>query len=359
MRRALHAVLAVAALAGAAPGIAEAAPDQESEYVVQSGETLNGIANRAGVSRDKIIKANGLEPPFVIRIGQKLKIPRGRAAAAAAPASSPISPEMETEHIVQAGETLGGIASRAKVPRVLIAEANGLTPPYVVRVGQRLHIPRTRHHTVKADETGFGIAYNYGVQWKDIAVASGISPDAPISPGQKLVIPTVLEKPAARADAATASGSASAKATVKAPAPTSAPAKADAGAATADSRFAWPVKGTVRRGFTPREQSGHHDGLDIQAPLGTAVRATAEGRVIFAGSKGNYGNLVILAHGDGLHSVYGYLSRITVKVGEQVNKGERIGLVGSTGIAKGNELHFEIRRGNKPVDPRGELPASP
>ena len=81
--------------------------------------------------------------------------------------------------------------------------------------------------------------------------------------------------------------------------------------------------------------------------------------MIFADKKGSYGNLVILSHGDGWHSVYGYLDRITVKVGEQVGKGERIGLVGNTGIAKGDELHFELRRNNKPVDPTSELPAGP
>ena len=344
--------------APAAPASSTGSAGAESEHVVQAGETLNGIANRAGVGRQKIIEANGLEPPYVIRVGQKLKIPQGQASAAApaptptpapAPAAasdSPIAPEMETEHVVVAGETLGGIASRAKVPRVLIAEANGLAPPYVVRVGQRLKIPRTRHHTVEAGETGFGIAYTYGVPWKDISVASGIDPDAPVRTGQKLVIPTLLDKPRP----------ASAPSPAAAPAPASTPSTA---AAEPANRFIWPLQGFVRRGFTPRGQSNHHDGLDIRAPLGTAVRATAEGQVIFAGDKGEYGKLVIISHGDGWHSVYSYLSRITVKMGEHVNQGERIGLVGSTGLAKENELHFEMRHDNRPVDPRGELPEGP
>ena len=66
-------------------------------------------------------------------------------------------PEQESEHVVLAGETLMGIATRAQVPRVLIAEANGLKPPYRLRAGQKLTIPRTRRHTVVAGDTGFSI----------------------------------------------------------------------------------------------------------------------------------------------------------------------------------------------------------
>ncbi|MFD1958944.1 LysM peptidoglycan-binding domain-containing protein [Novosphingobium panipatense] len=143
-------------------GVAES----ETTHVVVSGETLNGIANRAGVSASAISKANGLREPYVVRVGQRLAIPRAAAPArpsAAKPADEALpaaaqaartasrviaarlgptrSPETATEHLVQPGETLGGIAARAKVPRILIAEANGLQPPYAVRTGQTLRIP--------------------------------------------------------------------------------------------------------------------------------------------------------------------------------------------------------------------------
>lgn len=334
----------------AAPTRASSSRVTGTEHVVEAGETLSGVADRAGVAQSRIVEANGLVPPYIIRVGQKLKIPRGSAAPAApvpspAPSSAPSSSSLESVHVVEAGETLGGIANRAKVPRVLIAEANGLTEPYVIKAGQKLKIPRTGHHTVKQGETGFSIAYTYGVEWKDIAVASGLDPEAPIRPGQELLIPTIIDRPAATASPARA--------------PSPAPAPAPAPSAAPASRFVWPTSGSIRRGFTSRDQSNFHDGVDIQAPRGTAVRATSAGKVIFAEEKGSYGKLVILSHSDGWHSVYGYLDRITVKVGEQVSQGERIGLVGSTGMAKGDELHFELRRDNKPVDPTTELPAGP
>ena len=251
-------------------------------------------------------------------------------------------PDQATSHVVKPGETLGGIANRAGVARVLIAEANGLEPPYVLRAGQTLVIPRTRRHTVAAGETGFAIGWKYGVRWTEIAVANSLSPDATLRPGQTLLIPTVLPS---------APGAAAAK-------PAASPTPAPATTATAPaSRFAWPLAGKARRGFTPRGQSNYHDGIDIPAPAGTAVRATAAGKVIYAGEEPQqFGNLVILDHGGGWTSAYAFLSRITVKQGDAVKQGERVGLVGDTGMARGTELHFEMRRDNRPVDPGEHLP---
>lgn len=249
-----------------------------------------------------------------------------------------IPPDQESEHVVQPGETLGGIANRAKVPRILIAEANGLKAPYAVHAGQRLKIPRTRHHTVKRGETGFTIAYTYAVPWSAIAVANGLDPAASVKAGQELLIPTMIEQSAP----ATPAAGASAAATSAAP-----PA------------FRWPVAGAVRRGYVSRSTPNYHDGIDIRAAEGTAVRAVAAGTVLFSGAEPTqFGNIVVVDHGDGWHSAYAFLSRLTVKQGDAVSAGERVGLVGHTGRARGSELHFEIRRNNRPLDPATYLPAS-
>lgn len=315
-----------------AASVAHASPATETEHVVEPGETLNGIANRAGVSRDAIIRANGLKAPYPLRAGQTLAIPRDgvparRAIAArSAPAAAP------GDYIVQPGETLGGIANRERVPRVLIAEANRLQPPYTLRAGQKLLIPRTRHHVVKPGETGFGVALDYGVSWKAIAVANGLEPDAPLQAGARLLIPTVLQSPE--------------------------PSGAAAPAAPADTaRFAWPLSGSIRRDFAARGSGSYHDGLDIVAPRGTAVRAVAGGTVIFAGDEpSQMGKLVVIDHGDGWHSAYGSLDKVTVKAGETAGKGERVGLVGDTSVTRRTELHFELRENGKPVDPMAYLP---
>ena len=249
----------------------------------------------------------------------------------------PLPADQETEHVVKPGETLGGIAQRASVPRVLIAEANHLTSPYALRAGQKLTIPRTRRHIVARGDSRFTIAYLYGVPWQDIAVANGIEPAAAITPGQALLIPSVI---------------------TAAPAPASAATPAPAAAAAPAAHFTWPLAGTVRRGFTARgTTSDYHEGLDIRTPLGTAARASAAGKVVFAGEEPRrFGKLVVIEHVDGWQSAYAFLSRITVEEGDAVRQGERVGLSGETGMARGPELHFEMRRNNRPVDPAGQLP---
>lgn len=255
-------------------------------------------------------------------------------------------PRTATQWTVRAGETLGGIARKAEVPRILIIEANALPAPYTVRTGQVLVIPRRRTHVVKAGETGFSIAYDAGVPWAQIATANGLDPQSRVRTGQKLVIPT-LSKPGATAAAVQSAESAGREEAARAL------------AREAPVRFAWPLSGTVRRGFIPRDLPRTHDGIDIPAPAGTPVRAAAPGKVVFAAREPEtYGNLVILEHGKGWFSAYAKLARVAVKKGATVRTGDRLGLVGNTGSTPQTELHFEIRRQTVPLDPLLVLPAA-
>lgn len=248
-------------------------------------------------------------------------------------------PKQETSHVVAAGETLSGIANRAEVPRILIIEANGLKAPYLLRAGQRLIIPRRRSHIVTAGETGFAIALEYGVPWSAIAAANGLERDAPLSTGQRLSIPT-LSKP------------------VVDPTPTPSPSPSLSPSADRPPvALAWPLAGPIRRGFAPRSTRNYHDGIDITAPEGMAVRASAAGRVIYAeqGPR-EYGKTVIVHHGSRWTTTYALLSRITVKTGERVRAGERIGLVGHSGVATQDQLHYEVRTSRLAIDPVSVLP---
>ena len=244
-------------------------------------------------------------------------------------------PKAEALHVVQPGETLAGIANRAEVPRVLIIEANRLKAPYAVKAGQKLVIPRRRSHTVKVGETTFDIAMEEGVPWEQIAAASGLKPNAKIKPGQKLVIPTLagngemIPAPSISTDAP------------KGLSDTIAPT------------FAWPLQGKVRRAFiAPSGTNPGHEGIDVLAGEGTAVRASAAGKVIFAGpGPEEYGLTVIVYHSGRWTTTYSYLGKLTVKEGDKVKAGERIGLVGQTGLASEPQLHFEIRRNKLALDP--------
>jgi murein DD-endopeptidase MepM/ murein hydrolase activator NlpD len=109
----------------------------------------------------------------------------------------------------------------------------------------------------------------------------------------------------------------------------------------------------VTSGFGSRWGRMHY-GIDISAPYGTAVRAAASGRVIYAGGMSGYGNIVVIDHGGGLATAYAHLSSIWAGSGS-VSQGQSIGAVGCTGYCTGNHLHFEVRVNGSPVDPLGYL----
>ena len=103
--------------------------------------------------------------------------------------------------------------------------------------------------------------------------------------------------------------------------------------------------------------SASHDGIDIAANPLELVRASASGTVVFAGEeKTRFGRQVLIDHGNGWQTSYGHLARVTVAKGDIVKAGERIGLAGNAGKATRTELHFEIRKDGRDVDPLTKLP---
>ena len=121
-----------------------------------------------------------------------------------------------------------------------------------------------------------------------------------------------------------------------------------------------PLSGIITSRFGGRKSPGgigstNHKGLDIASKAGTTIKAAASGTVKFAGYKGSLGNLVIIDHGNGIQTYYGHSSKIYVKKGQQVNVGDKIAAVGSTGAATGPHLHFEIHINGKIVNPQNYL----
>jgi murein DD-endopeptidase MepM/ murein hydrolase activator NlpD len=122
--------------------------------------------------------------------------------------------------------------------------------------------------------------------------------------------------------------------------------------------FSAPIAAAYGDGFGPRGLH-FHAGLDFVAPVGSPVAAAGSGRVVFAGLKvGGWGNLVVLAHGSGVRTLYAHLSRVDVRLGRRVRAGGRIGLVGATGRATGPHLHFEVRVRGAVVDPATAIRAN-
>lgn len=118
-----------------------------------------------------------------------------------------------------------------------------------------------------------------------------------------------------------------------------------------------PVSGIITSRFGNREsiRSYGHTGLDIAAPAGTPIRATAAGEVIFSGYSGGYGYVVKISHGNGIQTYYGHCSELYVSTGDTVEAGDVIAAVGSTGNSTGNHLHFEVRVNGEVVNPQNYL----
>lgn len=123
-----------------------------------------------------------------------------------------------------------------------------------------------------------------------------------------------------------------------------------------------PTEGTPTDGFGVRSnpfggtEPEFHSGLDISAPAGTAVVAAGTGTVVLAETQNGYGNVVMIDHGNGYQTRYAHLSAINTRVGADVTRGDLIGLVGSTGRSTGSHLHYEVRLGERPLNPRRYLP---
>jgi murein DD-endopeptidase MepM/ murein hydrolase activator NlpD len=125
--------------------------------------------------------------------------------------------------------------------------------------------------------------------------------------------------------------------------------------------FRMPVRGVFRSNFGMRRdpingKPRNHLGIDIAAPMGTPIGAVASGKVIFAGRQRGYGNCVILEHPDGRQTRYAHAQRLMVEVGQTVQAGEVIALVGSTGRSTGPHLHFEVMENGRRLDPLKFLP---
>jgi murein DD-endopeptidase MepM/ murein hydrolase activator NlpD len=119
----------------------------------------------------------------------------------------------------------------------------------------------------------------------------------------------------------------------------------------------WPVRGYITDGFGNRRNPfgggayENHAGLDIATNYNTPIEATADGRIIFSGVYGGYGNVVVIDHGYGVTTRYAHMAQIVARMGQHVSRGKVIGMVGSTGRSTAPHCHYEVRLHDRPVNP--------
>lgn len=343
--------------------------------VIQAGDTLYSIARRHNTPMRAIIDANRLDPPYVLQPGQRLTLPRVRT------------------HVVRAGDTMYGISRRYDVEMSSLVKANGIEPPYQIQVGQTLVLPGS----AAAPEATVRTAANANVPAPADAPARlepaprgaiESAPLAPIASGPAAATPRetpgvapVASASPARAPERTASVAAAPVTVADTPRTASAPPPAPAARpepsaekpeqvasvepaaaglpARAGRVFLWPVTGRVISDFGPKGGGMHNDGINIAAPKGTSIRAAENGVVVYAGNElRGFGNLLLLRHADGWMTAYAHADELLVARGDRVRRGQVIARVGATGNVSAPQVHFEIRRGSRAVNPRDYLASS-
>ena len=205
------------------------------------------------------------------------------------------------------------------------------------------------YHPVESGETLWRICAAYGVDMMTVCMFNGITDPASIRAGQRLFIPGA--QAVARVGPAVPGKEEAPRAVDR---PGTPPPDGQAEPAL---RFRWPVQGgRITSTFGVRD-GRRHDGIDIAAPHGTPVYTAETGKVVYSGSGlRGYGNMIIIRHREPYSTVYAHNDKNLVAVDAEVRKGQQIATVGSTGLASGNHLHFEIRKKVKPVDPMRYLP---
>lgn len=246
---------------------------------------------------------------------------------------------------VQSGDTLSTIASKYGVQTQTILWANNLTLRSAIRPGDTLKILPVDGvvHIVKKGDTLARIAQNYNAKTQDIIAYNGMASGGVLSVGKELVIPAG-QRPASAVvvtPTQTLSRTTSPISQIVAPPPS---VEAPAG-----SGYVWPTSSKhINQYFGLR-----HTGVDIHGKIGYPNYAARAGKVIKSqcGWNGGYGCYIILDHGGGVTTLYGHNSKLLVSVGETVEQGQTIGLLGSTGRSTGPHLHFEVRINGRRVNP--------
>jgi len=302
-----------------------------------------------------------------------LGILSGCTSRTGAPASVHYDKAASPYHVVKKGDSIASIARKYRMDKRELIRVNGLESPYRIVKGQRLIVrPHKSKRSTRdemddieapATEEVGTVPEEDDVNVRPLAPATGIDGESPRKGG---VISQGRMNPEVDDEAESIQGEesqdsrgrqkydeesideAEGSKRRRIDQPSSLPTTP-----AASANYTWPVQGTVTRGFNPKGPKGtQNDGINISAAKGSPVVAANNGVVAHVGNQlRGFGNVILVKHDNGTMTVYAHLDKATVKKGAVVNAGDQIGTVGQTGTVNKPQLHFEIRKGRKPIDP--------
>jgi len=279
-------------------------------HVVKKGDSIASIARKYGMNKRELIRINGLESPYRIVKGQRLLVRAHKPSIASKDRDSQVD---ETE--APATEEVGSIPENDDVQVAPLPPAS-LTEDGMERAGRKGVVESEgRMNPEMDDEADIDTAQGTRkgrYDEENIDEAEGRSKRRNVDQASSLTPPP----PAA-------------------------------------AGYTWPAQGTVTRDFNPTGKGKvQNDGINIAAAKGSPVVAANNGVVAHAGNQlRGFGNVVLVKHDNGTMTVYAHLDKVSVKKGDVIGAGQKLGTVGQTGTVKDPQLHFEIRKGRKPIDP--------
>lgn len=327
------------------------------QVIVKRGQTLDGYAYTYHVPKSVIIAANGLHPPYKLEAGRRLTIPRGaiQQAVIPPPSARPWSPPQPI--VSEAPQQQAAIPQPPRSPEAIATPVPASHPPQTIFTTPVQPPPPAQPIPAEVK-------------------AQSVTPPSAAVESEPAVVPLDGPPPTKQAEAAPPRSPATLAPPQQppaqpmppqsvvplgaAPSAAAAPAAQAAAAPAPEGRFPWPVRGHVVGAYGNAPGGGHNDGINIAAPLGTPVRAIDGGTVVYSGNEvKGYGNIVLIRHANGWISAYAHLDDVSVRQGETISPGQVIAKVGNSGGVSQPQLHFELRRGQKPVNPTEFLAPAP
>lgn len=291
-------------------GVKPWTPSNGTVVTVKPGDSIPVLARRYGVAESSLLAANGLVAGVQLTPGMNIVIPG--ATQQAAPAAVASNAATTTSGTAPGPQVLGQLPPVKPAPPKTVADG--------VAAAAAVHTPAPATTDVAMASPTAG---------------SGLLPPAgntPAKPAQQQVAAVAPSQP---------------QGTVKPATPASTGVES-----AADGSFRWPVRGRVISAFGQKPGGERNDGINIEVPEGTPIKAAEGGQVIYAGNElKGFGNLVLVKHPNGFVSAYAHASELLVQRGDNILRGQTIAKVGATGSVSRPQLHFEIRNGNRPVDP--------
>lgn len=281
-----------------------------------------------------------------------LGILAGCTSRSGPPASVHYDKSVSPYHVVKKGDSIASIARKYGMDKRELIRINGLESPYRIVKGQRL-VVRPHEKSIEQDDSEMPATEEVGGVPEDEAVEV-----KPLKPEQK-GMDGRLNREAAddEGDARTgeeydeekvdrAEGVAKSQNVDQ-------PSSSLPATPPSVGKYQWPAQGTIKRMFNPSGKGKtQNDGINIAAARGTPVVAANNGVVAHTGNQlRGFGNVVLVKHDNDTMTVYAHLDKVSVKKGDIVSAGQKLGTVGQTGTVKEPQLHFEIRKDRKPIDP--------